>query len=262
MANFSVVRKGYDINQVDAYVNKVVTFTESKLEEQKKRIDELKEENRLLQSKIDDYKKSEETVSEALINATKKANEIITASKMRFALEGERIRLFRAKWTQYVESAVKKIRDIDESVNMQAYLIKTEDEMREAVGRDLNIKKTRLLNEAEDQFMRERLRLNKIEEKAKEGDSLKTETKADKVDKKDFTGKVKKAIKNNIKKEIKDYEEKAEEEDLLDDEEMNDEFVEIKKDVIKDEKMLEIDMDDSLDKPLPDLLQELGLIFG
>ncbi|MGI6701036.1 MAG: DivIVA domain-containing protein [Christensenellales bacterium] len=250
MSDFSIVKKGYDIKQVDGHIKKLIGFTEEKMQEQRKRIDELKEENRILFDRIEEYKKAEKTVSEAIISATKKAGDILTAAKMRYALECERIKLMRLKWTQYVESASEKVRAIDESVNMQAYLIKMEDELKEALNSDLNIKKTRTLNEAEEQFISENERLTgesciNVMRKA-----LKEETKADKS--KDYTEKVRKSIQSNIKKEI-ELQEESDEEDLIDDEELIDDSG------MPDELPDELP-DDLPDNPLPELFKEMGLI--
>ena len=74
MATFNIVRKGYDILQVDEHLNNLVKFTESKLLEHKKRIDLLKDENKQLQLKIEGYEKQAYSLSDALINETKKDN--------------------------------------------------------------------------------------------------------------------------------------------------------------------------------------------
>lgn len=258
MANFNIVRKGYDTKQVDLYVSKLISLTDAKLLEHKNRIDELKEENRILTEKVEEYKRQEITVSDTLIHATKKANEIMTASKMRYALESERIKLFRAKWTAYVESALDKVQKLDESLNMTAYLTKMDDELRESIGNELNIKKARLLNEAEDQFMSERERLNTetvraVEEKKEEKPKgrLKKETNADKTNEK-FIGKVKESLKNNIRKEIRDYETQEEE---------TQELTEAENTNIDYEYIEENALDNPLDgRPFTDLLKDLGLM--
>ena len=253
MVNFSIVRKGYDVGQVDTYVNKIVNFTESKLLEQKKRIDSLKDENKKLADKISSYEKQETFVSEALINASKKANEIITASKMRYALESERIKLFRAKWTSYVESAKSKVYEIDESVNMQAYLLKMEDELREMIGKDLNIHKARVLNDAEEQFMSERQRLDTVavtEKEANPSDILNdVETNAA-IDDDLYVEKVKEAINSNIKKSIDDYEPEQEKEEE-DDDLFND---------YKDSREFDISEAMNPGKSLAEICKDLGLI--
>ena len=256
MATFNIVRKGYDILQVDEHLNNLVKFTESKLLEHKKRIDLLKDENKQLQLKIEGYEKQADSVSEALINATKKANEIINASKMRFALEGERLKIMRAKWTKYVENASDEVYKLDSSINMQAYLTKMDDELRQMIGEDLNIKKARILNDAEEQFMSERNRLSSLDNAVmtdseeindkkitivQEGKKeLKTrakrdikqeitdsvlnrETIADKED--DYVGKVKRAYTNNIKQAIIDYEKDLDNEIKEDDDISEDEII-------------------------------------
>lgn len=253
MVNFSIARKGYNIKQVDDYCTKIINFTENKLKEQKKRINLLKEENVKLYKRIKDYENQEKMVSEALINATKKANEIITASRMRFALEGERIKIFKSKWTNYVKEASMKVYKLDEKINMQAYLTKMDDELRAMLGVDLNIHKTRVLNQAEEQFMEERKRLNTMDDDNIINDItdsvLEDETNADKD--RDYINKVKETLNRNIKKEVENYPLNNEEKNLENDDDNE----------LLNELSDEFDMEEAINpkKSLEEICRELGL---
>lgn len=257
MANFSIVKKGYETTQVDTYVEKVIKFTESKLSEQKRRIEELKEENRALQLKLNEYKEKEKTVGDAILAASEKAEEILGASRIRYALESERLKLFRDKWIKYVESASEKVRKIDDTVNINAYLTRMDDELRETIGGDLNIKKARIPGDPEKQFMSERERLS-VADKGDKPSKVKAgrETGADNAE--EFKSKLKKALEGNIKEDIENPE--AEEIDEDDDELVADRDLEEEIEVAAD-RFLEREAEEECysDGGFADLLESLKL---
>lgn len=198
MVNFSIKRKGYDKKQVDTYLKKVVNLTDNKLKELRQRVDLLRQENRKMRYLIDDYKAQEKNISDTLLSATKKANEIVSASEVRYKLEGERLRIFREKWCKYVESAIDEVYQIDESVNMKIYLDKMDKELYQMINRDLNIKKARPLNSAEEHFISEQDRLAEIDK------GINNETIAD-IDR-DEKVLFKKTLEDDISKNIEEIE--------------------------------------------------------
>jgi cell division septum initiation protein DivIVA len=254
MANFSIVKKGYETSQVDTYVEKVIKFTESKLSEQKKRIEELKEENRALQLKLNEYKEKEKTVGDAILAASEKAEEILGASRIRYALESERLKLFRDKWTKYVESASEKVRKIDDTVNMNAYLTRLDDELKEAIGGDLNIKKARIPSDPEKQFMSERERLSAAD-KGEMPKKIKVGKEAN-ADSSEFKSKLKKALESNIKEDIVNPEDNIDEDD--EDELVADKDIESE---VASDRFLEREAEDECyaDCGFADLLESLKL---
>ncbi|MDR3263002.1 MAG: DivIVA domain-containing protein [Clostridiales bacterium] len=152
MSGFSVVKKGYDSKEVDEYITKNNMYLEDKLKEQKLRINELKNQNLKLAVKIKEMKGREDDVKNALIAANEKSKEIMSAVKIKYALEGQRIRLLQAKWTSYFESGMKKY-DNDDYKKCQAHYIKAETEIREILKNDFGIITEKALPSANDEIL-------------------------------------------------------------------------------------------------------------
>lgn len=66
---------------------------------QSKRIDELKSENEKLHLELDKYRSKEKEISDTISYAKKQAENIISEAKIKYALECERIKVYRQKWT-------------------------------------------------------------------------------------------------------------------------------------------------------------------
>ncbi|MDR1939276.1 MAG: DivIVA domain-containing protein [Clostridiales bacterium] len=138
MAGFSLKKRGYDTREVDEYIARNNAALDDKLKEQKLRINELKAQNLKLAAKIKELKNREDDVKNALIAANEKSNEIISAIKIKYALEGQRLRLLQAKWTSYFENSLKDGGNDDYKKN-QAYYIKIETELQEILKSDFGI---------------------------------------------------------------------------------------------------------------------------
>lgn len=102
MNKFEIVRRGYNVAQVEEYLSNKDLLDKQSLLAKNQRVEELKAEVSRLISEQQAYKKKEESVNLALITAIEKANEIECQTKLRFTLECERIKLFRGKWTAFV----------------------------------------------------------------------------------------------------------------------------------------------------------------
>lgn len=76
MSRFNTSKHGYDIDEVDKYVNELILKYEDKLAEQRKRMLDLKNDLTTTQKQIEDYSVKDKQISQALITATEKAEEI------------------------------------------------------------------------------------------------------------------------------------------------------------------------------------------
>ncbi|MDR2090850.1 MAG: DivIVA domain-containing protein [Clostridiales bacterium] len=151
MAGFSVVKKGYDAAEVDEYIAKNNAYLEDKLKEQRLRINELKGQNIRLASQIRDMRRREDDVKNALIAANEKSKEIMSAAKLKYALEGQRLRLLQAKWTNYFESGAE-CGSGDYKLG-EAYYIKVETEIREILRHDFGIATEKSAPSVNDEIM-------------------------------------------------------------------------------------------------------------
>lgn len=259
MSRFRIVRKGYDTAQVSEYLSKLIDFTEGKLAEQRKRIEDLKHENRELKVKYDQLKLQEDAVSEALINATKKADDIVKNAKIQYALESERLKLFKERWTNYILEARKEVVALDKTLNIEAYLTKMDDEISSHIGRNLNIRKERILNEAENQFLNESARLKLLDIDEDECESLdKNEPVAD-IENNGLVIEAREIIQENVDKVNGiDFSDKEIERDRLKSQKRDDDEI---NDFLGGEKKINLDIDmDASDEPLDKVFQDLGLI--
>lgn len=135
---FAIVRKGYDPKQVDAYLEKLTRQYDDATLERTDRIEELKHENARLQEQITRLQDKQQTVELLLEQAADKAKEMEYASKVRYCLEGERIRLFRAKWTEYCTRQTSGMWQ-EQDAAMQRTLARAEEELRTLMASQLNI---------------------------------------------------------------------------------------------------------------------------
>ena len=164
---FTLEKKGYNKKEVDEYLQIYISKSEETLKEQKARIDSLKKENEKLEEALKIYKEKENCVSEALVSAVNKAKEVENAVRIRFAVEGERIKLFQSKWTKHVEKIKNQILPDSEVMTLNNYLEKVKGELGESLSENLNIWKERDKTEFAAQYTEEKERIadNKMEDR-------------------------------------------------------------------------------------------------
>ncbi|MEG2085943.1 MAG: DivIVA domain-containing protein [Clostridia bacterium] len=101
MKRFKIVFRGYDIEEVDEFIDNNINKSSDIMAEQKTRIFELLEENRKLTEEIEQGKKQQNNISGALLQATAKADQIIAEARILADAEIERVRIFQSKWEFY-----------------------------------------------------------------------------------------------------------------------------------------------------------------
>lgn len=102
MAKFDINKKGYDTEQVDAFIGKLSVKYEEKLSEQRDRVFALKNELSTMQERLDNYKDKDKQISQALIFAVEKAEQIENNASKLYDLEIKRIRLLYKQWEDIV----------------------------------------------------------------------------------------------------------------------------------------------------------------
>ena len=102
LKKFRLTFRGYDVDEVDAYIEKTEKLEES-LNEQKARIFELLDQNEKLRKEAEELRRKQDNISSALLEATKKADQIVSEAKGLADAEIERVRLFRSKWEYFAE---------------------------------------------------------------------------------------------------------------------------------------------------------------
>ena len=103
MAKFDINKKGYDIEQVDAFINKLSLKYEEKLSEQKDRVFSLKNELSVMEERLNNYKDKDRQISQALMYAVEKAEQIENNASKLYDLEIKRMRLLYKQWMELIE---------------------------------------------------------------------------------------------------------------------------------------------------------------
>ena len=105
------------------------------IKEQAERIAELKKINADLTFALEEYRLKEKQIAETLDFARRKSSEIISESKVKYALECERLNLFRNKWI----SAVRAGRADADFARTEKILEECRAEMERAFDDDIGI---------------------------------------------------------------------------------------------------------------------------
>ncbi len=161
MDRFNVKFKGYDRKQVDEYIVGLNSQFEKSNAELRERVKRLESENDGLYRELCDYRRREDSISTALTNAIDKAKEIDYASKVRFALEGERLNDFSRKWTTYCSNQANKVAPAHAQAT-KAFIAEMRKALQSLVGEQLNLGS--YVNEAtvEHENEEERLKKNSV----------------------------------------------------------------------------------------------------
>ena len=112
---FDINKKGYDTEQVDNFINKLSIKYEEKLSEQKDRVFSLKNELALMEERLETYKDKDKQISQALIYAVEKAEQIENNASKLYDLEIKRIRLIYKQW----EELMMKVGMIDAPTSLK-----------------------------------------------------------------------------------------------------------------------------------------------
>jgi len=105
---FEIEKKGYSKEQVQAYLARREQELRRTIDDQLDRIRALREENDLLNAKLDEFYKRERLIGNALIAAVAKAEEIEQEARNSYASELSSLKAFHAKWLEYYERILKK----------------------------------------------------------------------------------------------------------------------------------------------------------
>ena len=156
--NFSISRKGYDKNQVQEYIKYQSDKYEKTIGGLRDRVEGLIRENQELVKKVESLKKEQDNINLALTQAIDKAKNIEYSSKVKFALEGERLKIFSSKWESYCKANINVI-DKSQRDGVRGRLREFEDELVNLMSKELNIGD--YVNEADQDFFTESKRLNR-----------------------------------------------------------------------------------------------------
>lgn len=107
-SKFRIVRKGYEQKDVDAYIAKTEADAAAVVAQQKKVIDDLEKTIDEQKDKLAEYEKKSRRISEAIMSALQKADEIEKLSAYKYVQEMEQLKTFHARWLTYYAKLIKK----------------------------------------------------------------------------------------------------------------------------------------------------------
>ncbi len=134
MAKFDYDKKGYNTGQVDSYIAKLCLGYENKLAEQKNRIVALKNENKIINESLGDYKQKDNQITKALILAVEKAEQYEKSKKRIYDLELKRVKLLYEKFFNILNVVQEKYVSNDDELTGQI------DSLKSALNEIINSK--------------------------------------------------------------------------------------------------------------------------
>lgn len=151
--DFPLDRNGYSKSEVDAYIKNLRTFYESKLAEQRERINELDEENEEILERLKKYTSKESSISNALMVAVDKAKQIEESSKRLYELELQRIRILFNKYKEILDDFIEQSPNSEQTNSLKNIVAEFKTSLSDSLN--INLKS----NSAYDPM---RLLLNKV----------------------------------------------------------------------------------------------------
>lgn len=127
MARFDINKKGYDTEQVDNFINKLSFKYEEKLSEQKDRVFALKNELAVMQERLEGYKDKDKQISQALVFAVEKAEQIESNASKLYDLEVKRLRLLYKQWEDLIGKMSASNLPSNVTKELQSFLITIQD---------------------------------------------------------------------------------------------------------------------------------------
>ncbi|MEG2687633.1 MAG: DivIVA domain-containing protein [Clostridia bacterium] len=165
---FPMAHRGYDVNAVEAFLSVQQTRAEEVAMAQKERISALKSQNADLNAELLALKTREEQIKSTLISATEKADKMTLDIKLRYAMELDRLKLFRAKWTNAYEEIKERYHFSKDALNMESVVVSTEMEIQKFLAQDFSLPKGDNVSEMEVYFKGEADRLTEADSNVQE----------------------------------------------------------------------------------------------
>lgn len=165
---FALVRRGYDVDSVEAYISLEREKADRAGLEQKERIRVLKAQCDRLSEELSVYRDREEQIKGALLAAGEQAEKTVLDIKLRYAMELERLKLFRAKWTGAYEEIKKRYNFSKDALNMESVAVSVKLELERFLAQDFSLDRGGSAGEEEEVFKAEAERLSEEDGQVKE----------------------------------------------------------------------------------------------
>lgn len=165
---FALVRRGYDVASVEAYIGLEREKADKAGAEQRERIRALTEKCDRLNAELADYRSREGQIKNALISATEQAERTTLDVKFRYAMELNRLQVFRAKWTSAYEEIKERYKFGGDALNMESVALSVKIELEKFLSEEFSINRDEPRDDTEAAFRDEAERLGASESKVEE----------------------------------------------------------------------------------------------
>lgn len=98
----------YTLNDVEEYVNRLMSESEKIKSVQAQKIEELEREKKQLSKTVDEFKQKEKTINRTLVLAERRAEYILNNTRTRAMIELNRLTEFSVKWEKFFDALDKK----------------------------------------------------------------------------------------------------------------------------------------------------------
>ena len=178
MAQFSVVKNGYDKKEVELYVEKL----KAQLDLEKSKNKSLSQELQEFKVQADEMKSKGESISIALTAAVEKAKQIEKSSKNVYKLKIQQLGLLYNRWEKLLAAMLEKYPGIDEVENVKSMLNEFKSNLKQTLKDDFQLSSITSPVQTDNDTIR--LLLGKLNKMTAE---QKTEHKKEKVERKHLT---------------------------------------------------------------------------
>lgn len=141
MPKFNLDKKGYNCKEVDDYINNISVKYEEKLSEQKDRVFALKNELDGANQRLESYVEKDKQISQALMYAVEKADEIESSAKKIYELEIKRIRLLYKRWEELLLEVESKYPQTNNNAYLNELLVTFKNSIGDMLDQNLKLNK-------------------------------------------------------------------------------------------------------------------------
>lgn len=156
---FPIRRRGYDIDAVESYLSAEQSREENSQLAARERINALEAHCESVERELKELKGKEEQIKAAFLSATQNADRLTADIKARYALELDRLRLFRTKWTGAYEQLKERYHFDKDALNMESVAVSVEIDLQKFLTQDFSLSKGGNDDEMEMYFKSEVARL-------------------------------------------------------------------------------------------------------
>ena len=178
MAQFTVVKNGYDKKEVELYVDKL----KAQLDIEKNKNQQLSQQLKDYQDKDNEIKSKSENVSIALTAAVEKAKQIEKSSKNVYKLKIQQLGLLYNRWEKLLASILEKYPGIEDVENVRSMIGNFKSNLKSTLKEDFQLSSITSPVQTENDTIR--LLLGKLNKMNSANNSTNAEPKKEKIERK------------------------------------------------------------------------------